>query len=68
MPMPAADPVRCPKCDSADIRYSHNRGAWDDLLFWLLSLEVLRCRKCNHRFHHRLEEHQDIAERTAQED
>jgi hypothetical protein len=44
------DQPRCPKCWSADLRYSHNRSWWDDLLLNVLGMEVFRCRKCHVRF------------------
>ena len=47
------DQPHCPNCWSGDLRYSHNRSWWDDVLLRLFGMEVFRCRKCHKRFHAR---------------
>jgi hypothetical protein len=49
------DRPHCPNCWSGDLRYSHNRNWWDDILLSVLGMEVFRCRKCHKRFHARTE-------------
>jgi hypothetical protein len=43
--------VRCPKCASMDVRYSHTQSKWDMLLDLLFSMDAFRCRSCRARFH-----------------
>jgi ribosomal protein L40E len=45
------DRPRCGKCGSADLRYSHKRKWWDELLLSVFGYEVFRCRKCHTRLH-----------------
>ena len=47
------DRPQCPKCWSGDLRYSHRRSWWDDVLLRVAGMEVFRCRKCHTRFHAR---------------
>jgi hypothetical protein len=44
-------PVRCPRCASANIRYSNAQTVWDRALNLVLALDAIRCRSCRHRFH-----------------
>ena len=43
--------VLCPKCASADVRYSYTQSKWDMLLDLLFSMDAFRCRSCRARFH-----------------
>ena len=45
------EPVRCPNCASADVRYSYTRTTWDSILDVLFAMDAFRCRSCRHRFH-----------------
>jgi hypothetical protein len=45
------DHPRCARCGSLDLRYSHNRSWWDEVLLSVFGYEVFRCRKCHKRFH-----------------
>jgi hypothetical protein len=42
--------VRCPKCGSADIRYSRKRGVLDSVMDVFFSMDAFRCRSCRGRF------------------
>jgi transcriptional regulator NrdR family protein len=42
--------IRCPKCNSADVRYSDS-VQFRDLAQWCLRKHALRCRKCWERFY-----------------
>src|SRR3954451_24714521 len=55
MPDGTEEQPRRPKCWSGDLRYSHNRSWWDELLLSVFALEVFRCRKCHVRFRARTE-------------
>ena len=43
--------VLCPKCASADVRYSYTQSRWDMFLDLLFSMDAFRCRSCRARFH-----------------
>ena len=43
--------VICPKCASADVRYSYTQSKWDAFLDLLFSMDAFRCRSCRARFH-----------------
>ncbi len=43
--------IICPKCASADVRYSYTQGKWDMFLDLLFSMDAFRCRSCRARFH-----------------
>lgn len=47
--------VRCPDCDSTDLRYSEGL-ALTDLFMWLKRKHALRCRSCRNRFYARTDE------------
>jgi len=47
---PEQGALRCPKCFSVDVRYGH-REWLDEILEWLFSMEVFRCRACRKKFH-----------------
>lgn len=46
--------MKCPKCDSPEIRPS-SRSKWLDIFESKLGREAYRCRKCRHRFYANLE-------------
>jgi hypothetical protein len=60
--------VVCPKCASADVRYSYTQSKWDAFLDLLFSMDAFRCRSCRARFHKYdaggdEEEEEDVVER-----
>jgi transcription elongation factor Elf1 len=51
----AGDFVRCPRCNSADVRYADSIR-WQDLFLFFVKKHALRCRNCRARFHARTNE------------
>jgi len=47
--------VRCPECQSTDVRYSESHTI-KDIWMWFLKQHSLRCRKCRKRFYARTNE------------
>jgi hypothetical protein len=42
--------MKCPKCDSPEVRHSHH-AKWVDVFHSRLGQRAFRCRKCRHRFY-----------------
>jgi hypothetical protein len=49
----SAQPVRCPKCSSYDVRRSYPKGLLDAFMN-VRGWTPLRCRRCTYRFYRKL--------------
>lgn len=47
--------VRCPKCQSVNVRYSDSVRV-RDVVLWFAKKHALRCRECRNRFYARTNE------------